>query len=105
MVGRHLRPFGASATELRGEQVLLEKRDGVAIITLNAPERLNAQDAAMGDEFTATVEHLCGAGADGVGAVIVTGAGRAFSAGGDLQFLKERSVDDPVRTPTRMILY
>src|SRR5207245_8010727 len=54
----------------------------VATLTLNRPEKLNALSEAM---ITAGIEHLrrCAEDAE-VGAVLVTGAGRAFCAGGDV---------------------
>ena len=60
-----------------------EERDGVGRITLNRPESLNAWTADFGAELRALVE---GEAADpSVRAVIVTGAGRAFSSGADLK--------------------
>ncbi|MCL4186237.1 MAG: AMP-binding protein [Rhodobacteraceae bacterium] len=57
--------------------------DAFVTITLNRPEKMNAIDAALGDAIEAAIRR---AEADpGVRAVILTGAGRAFSAGFDLQ--------------------
>lgn len=55
---------------------------GVAVITLNRPEKKNALSIAMRDEITAWLRQL--AGDQGVKAVIVTGRGGCFSAGFDL---------------------
>jgi len=83
--------------------VQLEKRaDGVAVITLNDPKRLNALTADMGDEFSAIVDSLTKDACQGVGAVVLTGSGRAFSAGGDLDFLRDRSNDTPSRNAVIM---
>src|SRR4029077_12529557 len=63
-------------------EILLEVTDGVATVTLNRPERLNAYTPIMGDEL-----HDAFAACDGddaVRAIIVTGAGRGFCAGADL---------------------
>jgi enoyl-CoA hydratase/carnithine racemase len=65
------------------QHILFEQRDRVAIITLNRPDRLNAWTYAMGDEVNAAIE-ACNQDA-GVGAIIVTGAGRGFCAGADIQ--------------------
>ena len=70
----------------------------VAIVTLNDPKKLNALNASMGEEFKSLVNKLCeDADTKGLGAVVLTGEGRAFSAGGDLQFLRSRSRDSPTR--------
>jgi enoyl-CoA hydratase/carnithine racemase len=65
------------------EQILTEKDDGVLTITLNRPERLNAWTGQMGQELR---EAFDAADADDeVRAIIVTGAGRGFCAGADLE--------------------
>jgi enoyl-CoA hydratase/carnithine racemase len=65
------------------EPVTVATADGVAVITLNRPDRLNAFTGAMGDglgrAYAACDED------DGVRAVIVTGAGRAFCVGADME--------------------
>jgi enoyl-CoA hydratase/carnithine racemase len=66
--------------------VLKAVEDGVALITLNRPERLNAWTAEMGHAyFDALVE--CDGSAD-VRVIVVTGAGKGFCAGADMQELK-----------------
>ncbi len=64
------------------ENVLYEVDEGVATVTLNRPERLNAWNSRLGAELgdaMATADED-----DDVRAVVVTGAGRAFCAGADL---------------------
>ena len=63
-------------------EILLEIEDGVAVVTLNRPERLNAYTPTMGRELGDAFA-ACDAD-DAVRAVVVTGAGRAFCAGADL---------------------
>ncbi len=65
--------------------VRLDVRDHVATITLDDPRRRNAMTAALGFELDDIVEHVrC---ERSVRAVVLTGAGAAFSAGGDLEML------------------
>jgi enoyl-CoA hydratase/carnithine racemase len=64
------------------ETILYDQADGVATITLNRPERLNAVNTTVIRELVAAFDQADGD--DGVRAVIVTGAGRAFCAGADL---------------------
>jgi enoyl-CoA hydratase/carnithine racemase len=60
-----------------------EHKDGIATITLHRPEKMNAWTAQMGAELN---EHLVRCDEDdAVRAVVVTGAGRAFCAGADLE--------------------
>jgi enoyl-CoA hydratase/carnithine racemase len=62
--------------------------DGVATLTLNRPEKLNAIDYAMADALLGALERL--EADESVGAVIVTGAGeKAFSAGADIREFSE----------------
>ncbi|WP_327000496.1 enoyl-CoA hydratase-related protein [Dactylosporangium sp. NBC_01737] len=56
--------------------------DGIATVTLDRPDRLNAIDRTMLDELS-TVLRWCDAD-DDVGAVVLTGAGRAFCAGSEM---------------------
>lgn len=64
------------------EQILTETRGRVGIITLNRQERLNAFTGVMQSEIQSQVREW---NADeGIGAIVITGAGRAFSAGADV---------------------
>lgn len=65
------------------EQILFEQRGRVGIITLNRPERLNAWTWKMNAEIADAVTRCNGDA--GVGCVIVTGAGRGFCSGADMQ--------------------
>ncbi len=64
------------------ETLLYEPEGHVLVITLNRPEKLNAWNGRMETEFLDTLD---AASADGaIRAIVVTGAGRAFCAGGDI---------------------
>jgi enoyl-CoA hydratase len=65
------------------EHILVENEDGVAIITLNRPEKLNAMNRKLGIELHDAVKKA--EADDGIGCLVITGAGeRAFTAGGDI---------------------
>ena len=66
--------------------VLYEKKDGVATVTLNRPDRLNA----VNDEIRAGLKEKLDDAAkdDEVKVIIVTGAGRGFCAGADRMVLQ-----------------
>ena len=65
------------------EHILVEVEDGVALITLNRPESLNAMNRKLSIELHDAVKHA--ETDDGVGCIVLTGAGdKAFSAGGDI---------------------
>jgi enoyl-CoA hydratase/carnithine racemase len=82
------------------EQIRYDVADGVLTITLSRPDRLNAFTPTMLAELLDAFDHADGD--DDVGAVIVTGAGRAFCAGADLEAggstfdYRERGVEDDV---------
>jgi enoyl-CoA hydratase len=63
----------------------------IAIVTLNSPKTLNAMTVDMGTEFVQVVGGL--SKEPGLRAVVLTGAGGAFSAGGDIKFLRSRISD------------
>jgi len=68
----------------------------VGVLTLNSPKKLNALSAEMGDEFTATLKEQVLPMAPGeLRAVVLTGEGKGFSAGGDLNWLMDRHHDKP----------
>ena len=74
------------------ETILVDKKDKIARITLNRPSALNAINEQMGEELNLALKEVekdpetrC---------VIITGAGRAFSAGEDVSGLKERYAGD-----------
>jgi len=71
-----------TARHIDMETLFIDIADKVAVITLNRPERMNAFTGQMMLDMIAAFD-LTDA-ADDVGAVIVTGAGRAFCAGADL---------------------
>ncbi len=68
------------------ETVQLEMRDAVAVITLNRPAALNALTVEVAREVRAA---LAEARERGARAVVLTGAGRAFCAGGDLREMRQ----------------
>jgi 2-(1,2-epoxy-1,2-dihydrophenyl)acetyl-CoA isomerase len=66
--------------------VLFEAADGVATLTLNRPEKLNAYTLEMGEEVVDAFARI--RADDSVRAAILTGAGRGFCAGVDLEALR-----------------
>ena len=85
----------ASASEPSGS-VLYEKRDQVAILTLNRPDSLNAINRQLKQEFGEAVLRFDQD--EDARVAIITGAGRAFSAGRDL---KERAEDNAAGVQAR----
>src|SRR5437763_8031186 len=70
------------------EHIVVDAEDGVGVVTLNRPDKLNAMNRLLSDELHDAVK---GMGADdAIGCIVVTGAGdRAFSAGGDIHEQRE----------------
>lgn len=62
------------------ETIIAEKKGDVLVVTLNRPERLNAASLQMAEDLSVALYDLQGARA-----VLITGAGRAFCSGADLQ--------------------
>ena len=69
------------------EHILVSEAEGIATITLNRPDKLNSFIGHMRRDLAEALEH---AGSDrAIRVVIITGAGRAFCAGGDIAFMAE----------------
>lgn len=65
--------------------LIVERQGGVATMTMNRPDRMNAYDFEMGKELLDAVSSLCADPA--VRCIVLTGAGKAFSAGGNVEMM------------------
>ncbi len=92
------------------ETIQIEMKGAVGVITLNRPESLNALTSKVGGEFKSAVGRV---GEQGARAIVLTGAGRAFCAGGDLREMQliatregkvEAFFDEPLRLLNECIL-
>jgi 2-(1,2-epoxy-1,2-dihydrophenyl)acetyl-CoA isomerase len=79
------------------ETVNVDRQGAAATIELNRPETLNAWNAQLGHDLLAAVTSV--AEDEGVRAVVITGAGRAFSAGADLRDLSGPEERTPEGVP------
>jgi enoyl-CoA hydratase/carnithine racemase len=75
------------------DDVILERESGIAVITLNRPHALNACSKSLMLALDGALDQIAADGA--LRAVVVTGKGRAFSAGGDLLEFFEELQSDP----------
>jgi len=75
------------------DDVILERADGIAVVTLNRPNALNALSTRVMHALDAVLDQL--AADRTLRAVVVTAQGRAFSAGGDLLEFGEQLESDP----------
>jgi len=66
------------------KNLIFKKQDVIATVTLNRPERLNALSQPLMNELAAAARQI--AGDDEIRVLVLTGAGRAFCAGGDFKF-------------------
>src|ERR1700756_590650 len=70
------------------EHILVDTEDGVGILTLNRPDKLNAMSRKLAGELHEAVKSMDAD--DAIGCIVITGAGtRAFSAGGDIHEQRE----------------
>jgi 2-(1,2-epoxy-1,2-dihydrophenyl)acetyl-CoA isomerase len=92
-----VRPTGDGST---GEDVELgtwatlrcRRRGGVAVLTLNRPAKLNVMNLVMRDELRAAFDEI--RATTGIRALVLTGAGQAFCAGGDVNDFVGRSIEE-----------
>lgn len=71
------------------QELLEQVKDGVALLTMNRPDRLNALSRAMLDTMAEALPRL--AADPNVGVLVLTGAGRGFCSGGDVKAMAEGS--------------
>jgi 2-(1,2-epoxy-1,2-dihydrophenyl)acetyl-CoA isomerase len=92
------------------ETIQLEMYGAVGVITLNRPDRLNALNVQVAHDFKAAINE---AREQGARAIVLTGSGRAFCAGGDLREMQEIAkkegkaeafFDEPLRLLNEAIL-
>lgn len=76
------------------ETILIDKQDGVGLITLNRPEALNALNSQLVGELGTALLNLDGDAE--VGAIVVTGSEKAFAAGADIKEMSSKSFADVV---------
>jgi len=86
----------SEAVQVKSEVVQMQIEDGVALLTLNRPDRLNAWTAEMEHAYFAMLERC--AGDPDVRVIVVTGAGRGFCAGADMHELQ--AIGDGTLTPS-----
>ncbi len=74
------------------ENIVVQTRDRVGLITLNRPKALNALNDALMDELGAALRAFDAD--DGIGAIVITGSEKAFAAGADIAAMKDWSYMD-----------
>lgn len=77
---------------MQTDAVLVERHDRVALVAFNRPERLNAGTIETSRELQQRLDEI--SKDEGIGAVVLTGAGRAFSAGANLKNAAIHTVPD-----------
>ncbi|WPB55900.1 enoyl-CoA hydratase/isomerase family protein [Xylophilus sp. GOD-11R] len=82
------------------EQLMLKVDDGIATITVNRPEKLNAFTDEMLEEWINTLE-LCRTDPE-VRVIVMTGTGRAFTTGGDVETFSASAAMSAERIKTRV---
>ncbi len=78
------------------EDVIYESRDGVAVVSLNRPDSLNAYTVAMGHSLKRAVAEAVSD--DAVRVIVLTGAGRGFCAGADMNLLQKITPSSGIAT-------
>jgi len=78
------------------ENILVETRERVGLVTLNRPKQLNALNDALMNELGAALEAFDAD--DGIGAIVITGNAKAFAAGADIGAMATWSYMDVYRS-------
>ena len=80
---------------MKYENILVEQRDNVGLITLHRPKALNALCAALMDELTHAIEKFDSD--DAIGCMVLTGSEKAFAAGADIKEMSDKTYIDVMR--------
>src|SRR5207249_6458690 len=87
-----LKPFREEGNSMELKDVLYEKRERIAWVTLNRPHALNALTAEMMRSLGLAAEDA--RDDDTVRALVITGAGRAFCAGADIRLMDNATLEN-----------
>ncbi len=87
---------------MKYQDLILEKEDGIATLTLNRPDKLNAISDAIRNELPKAIEEV--RGDDEVRVLVVTGAGRGFCSGADVTVQAARLASEKVGESRRSLL-
>ncbi|GAV24511.1 enoyl-CoA hydratase [Carboxydothermus islandicus] len=79
---------------MSAQEILLEKKEGIATITLNRPEKMNAFTLEMIDRWVNFLQEC--QQDDAVKVIVLTGKGKAFCTGGDLELLEKTAKSTPL---------
>lgn len=74
------------------ENLLYEVKEQIAYLTMNRPEKMNALNATVREELDRDIDRACSD--DGVKGIIITGSGKAFVAGADLEEINAITDDE-----------
>lgn len=74
------------------ETLLTDVEEGVAVITLNRPDQMNAFNNQLMDELTAALDAF--ESDDSIGCIVITGSKKAFAAGADIKEMRGQSYVD-----------
>jgi enoyl-CoA hydratase/carnithine racemase len=86
------------------EHILVEAEDGVGIVTLNRPDKLNAMNRQLSSELHDAMKRMDAD--EAIGCIVIAGAGdRAFSAGGDIHGSARMIAATPRRSWMRSALH
>ncbi len=77
---------------MENQNIIIETRESVGLVTLNRPEALNALSDGLMDELAQALEGF--EADDTIGAVVITGSAKAFAAGADIKGMQDRSYMD-----------
>lgn len=85
------------------KHLLVERRNGISIITLNRPDTYNALGIEIAQELANVI--IDEGSDDAVKVLVITGAGKAFSGGGDIKGMQAYMEGDPLLFFKRLVMY